>query len=76
VLQTRASTVASADNSGVSKSYISRWRGLKIGDQDLLDVAVVSLHLKAFPNYPASCSQREAQASLARTAVEDLAAEG
>ena len=62
-------------STSVSKNAITKWQGLRVG-ADTLDVALVSLHLKAFPTDPRSCAQREAQATLARIAVEQLAAEG
>ena len=62
-------------STSVSKHFVGKWHGLRIGAATL-DVALVSLHLKAFPTDERSCSQREAQATLARAAAEAAAAEG
>lgn len=62
-------------STSISKDYVAKWRGLRVGSATL-DVALISLHLKAFPTDARSCAQREAQATLARRAVEDAAAEG
>jgi hypothetical protein len=50
-------------DSGVSKHYITEY---KLGD---LNVAMIGVHLVAFPTDPARCAQREAQAQVIQNVV-------
>jgi hypothetical protein len=66
---------ACAGNTGVSKNNVAKWEALDVAGEKLR-VAMVALHLKAFPTDPKSCAQREAQAIIARRAVQQLHQEG
>lgn len=50
-------------DSGVSKHYITEY---KLGD---LNVAMIGVHLVAFPTDPARCAQREAQAQVIQNVI-------
>jgi hypothetical protein len=64
-----------AGDTGISKSYVATWDSIRIGNQQL-KVAVMGLHFKAFPTDKPSCAQREGQAAIARTTIQDLYAAG
>lgn len=55
-----------SSTSGVSKHYITEfnWNGL--------DIAFISAHLLAIPTDPARCAQREAQASVLQSVINDF----
>lgn len=54
---------------------MATWDTVRIGEEDL-KVAVVALHLKAFPTDARSCAQREGQAVVARQQIQDLSSMG
>jgi len=57
--------------SGVSKHLLAA-----LAPRGLPRIALLALHLKAFPDEPRSCAQREAQALVAQGAVRAAAARG
>jgi hypothetical protein len=60
---------AMKNSTGVSKHYYT-WLNFPIGKHGLnLTVLLVGVHLKANPNDPASCAQREAQAIIIRDTI-------
>lgn len=61
--------------SGVSKNYVAKWESIRIGGSQF-KLAVVALHLKAFPTDAKCCAKREAQAAVARIEVQKLSSAG
>lgn len=59
----------------MSKHFTATWTAVALGSASLR-VALVALHLKAFPTDRRSCAQREAQALVARALIDELAADG
>ena len=64
-----------AADTGISKNYVAKWDSVSIGGEQL-KVAVVGLHLKAFPTDAKSCAQREGQAAVARATIQELTSSG
>jgi hypothetical protein len=59
----------------VSKNLIAQFDSVALGSASI-KLAIVVVHFKAIPTDPASCAQREAQATVTRSSIVTLANAG